>query len=391
MISKNTFSFLSLVLLIAVRSFNPLLSQADKSFLLPPELINDPSSIESYEPENRMFTGIPSLAVTENGRIWAVWYSGITPGEDENNYVVVSTSDNKGDTWKEVLVIDPDGQGPVRAFDPEAWIDPDGKLWIFWAQSIKGQEANHTDGINAGVWSVNANNSDIGNPCWSIPERLTEGIMMCKPVVLSTGEWIIPASTWKIKNSARMVVSSDRGKSWNVRGATDVPEEVWNCDEHMIVERKDGTLWMLVRTLYGIGESISTDRGYTWSSLTPSSILHPTARFYIYRLISGNLLLVKHGPVEMRTARTHLMAFVSKDDGYTWSEGLLLDERLRTSYPDGQQTKDGTIYIIYDFNRRGDQNILMTSFKEDDIIPCSGIKMVEVFQRRKVVSKGGKF
>ena len=29
-------------------------------------------------------------------------------------------------------------------------------------------------------------------------------------------------------------------------------------DEHMFVERKDGSLWLLVRTNYGIGESIST-------------------------------------------------------------------------------------------------------------------------------------
>lgn len=146
---------------------------------------------------------------------------------------------------------------------------------------------------------------------------------------------------------------------------------------------------MLVRTQYGIGKSISYDRGRTWSPLVPSKIQHSTARFFIRRLTSGNMLLVKHGPIEMRTGRSHLMAFVSKDDGETWSGGLLLDERSGVSYPDGQQVDDGTIFIIYDFRRTIDQHILMTSFSEDDVIPCADNKMVEVFRRRRIVSNGG--
>jgi len=385
------FSFITnaLISFLLLTLSNPIFSQEDRSFLLPPVIIKNPSSLENYAPGNRKFTGIPSLAITEKGQMWAVWYAGITPGEDANNYVVVSTSSDQGQTWKEVLVVDPDGPGPLRAFDPEVWIDPDGKLWVFWAQSVTKQEAAHNHGINAGVWALIAENSDLSNTLWSDPRRLTDGIMMCKPIVLSSGEWVLPASTWRIENGARMVVSTDRGKEWHVRGAVNVPEDVWNCDEHMIVERKDGSLWMLVRTKYGIGESISTDRGYTWSPLTPSKIQHPTARSFIYRLNSGNLLLVKHGPMAMRTERSHLMAFISEDEGITWSSGLLLDERKGVSYPDGQQTKDGTIHIIYDFNRRSDQNILMTSFREEDLVPCSDVKMIEVFQRRKVVSKGG--
>ena len=59
---------------------------------------------------------------------------------------------------------------------------------------------------------------------------------------------------------------------------------------------------------------------------------------------------------------------VSTDDGKTWSRGLLLDERKGISYPDGQQTKDGTIYIVYDYNRKTDQKTLITDFSEEDIL-----------------------
>ena len=73
------------------------------------------------------------------GRLWANWYAGVTPAEDHNNYVVLSTSGDGGATWKEVLVIDPDGGGPVRSFDPELWVSPDGRLFVFWAQMDKGR------------------------------------------------------------------------------------------------------------------------------------------------------------------------------------------------------------------------------------------------------------
>jgi hypothetical protein len=68
---------------------------------------------------------------------------------------------------------------------------------------------------------------------------------------------------------------------------------------------------------------------------------------------------------------------------------LLLDERPGVSYPDGQQTSDRTIHITYDYNRTKNQNILVTSFTEDDIKIGSDNKIIEVFKRRIVVSQGG--
>ncbi len=235
------------------------------------------------------------MAVTPGGRLWANWYAGKTPGEDQNNYVVLSTSGDGGATWREVLVVDPDGDGPLRTFDPELWMAPDGKLRMFWAQT-QGHESTV-----GGVWCLETAEPESEQPTWEQPVRVTDGVMMCKPLVLTSGEWVLPASTWrKTDHSAKMVVSTDQGKTWTIRGACNVPVAVRAFDEHMFVERKDGSLWLLVRTNYGIGESVSTDRGVTWPELTPSAIAHPSARFFITRLASGNLLLVKHGPIDKR-------------------------------------------------------------------------------------------
>lgn len=82
------------------------------------------------------------------------------------------------------------------------------------------------------------------------------------------------------------------------------------------------------------------------------------------------------------------MAFLSDNEGKTWSRGLLLDERPGVSYPDGQQDGDGEIYMIYDYDRRGEQKILMTSFHEGDIWHNQADqKLFEVFQNRMVISE----
>lgn len=340
--------------------FSMGIAQEDDSFLKPPQTVTTNPGPE-YQPERRKFQGIPSVARSPKGRLWAVWYASPTGREDRNNFVLAVTSGDEGKTWTEaVLVIDPDGKGTVRAFDPEVWVDPNGKLWVFWAQAV-----GH-DGSIAGVWAITTENPEDANPEWSKPRRLTDGIMMCKPTILSTGEWVLPASTWKkTDNSARMVVSTDEGKSWEVRGGCQIPPSMRVFDEHMIVERKNGSLWMLVRSNTGfLLESISRDRGKNWPTAKPSSISHPSARFFIRRLNSGNLLLVKHHNTK---ERKNLTALVSKDDGKTWSDGLLLDERGTISYPDGVQAADGRIFIIYDRNRTKDRQIFLAVFKEEDV------------------------
>lgn len=333
---------------------------------------------EDYRAPTRAFQGIPSLACGPDGQsLFAVWYGGKTPGEDLNNYVMLAVSRDAGGTWSdEQLVIDPDGEGPERAFDPEAWLDPDQRLWIFWAQH------DSRDRNRSAVWALTADLSSGAAPQWSAPRMICEGVMMCKPVVLSDGAWGLPVSLWHRRDagSATLWVSRDRGESWAQQGACDVPPEVRTYDEHMVVERRDGSLWMLVRTLYGIGESSSADGGATWSALEPLPLTHPSSRFFIRRLASGRLLFVRHAPTAEVVAaaegkklpRTHLTAFLSEDDGATWKGGLLLDERAGVSYPDGDQAPDGTIHVIYDYSRKDAREILLASFTEEDVLNPPG-------------------
>ena len=65
--------------------------------------------------------------------------------------------------------------------------------------------------------------------------------------------------------------------------------------------------------------------------------------------------------------RNNLTAQRSTDDGVTWNEGLLLDERASVSYPDGVQDKDGLVWITYDRDRQSTGEILLAKFREEDV------------------------
>jgi predicted neuraminidase len=330
----------------------------------------------AYDDDKRAFQGIPSIERAANGRLWAVWYAGGAdePGEGAGNYVLLSTSGDDGQTWSGPrLVIDP--PGPVRAYDPCLWHDPLGRLWLFWAQSY------HLWDGRAGVWAMVTAESQTAHPRWSAPRRLCDGIALNKPTVLTTTEWLLPAAVWErtaidtvppahrhnlgAQRGANVIVSQDQGRTWSFWGQALVPGRTF--DEHMIVERRDGCLWMLVRTAYGIGESVSADRGRTWRTGRRSGIPHVNSRFYIRRLRSGQLLLVTHRPPDGKT-RSHLIAQLSDDEGQTWHGGLTIDPRPGVSYPDGVQGADGTIYVIYDYARYDDKQILMATCTEQDIL-----------------------
>ena len=317
----------------------------------------DFSPAAMYGDDRRMHQGIPSIERARNGRLWAAWYGGGL-GEDQHNFVMLATSGDDGRSWSKLkLVIDPDRSGPVRAFDPCLWHDPQGRLWLFWSQKDPASMHN---------FAIMTEDASVEAPVWSQPRYLSKGVMLNKPTVLTSGEWLMPTCIWRDEHSSRILRSTDHGATFEEFGKATIPKyEDRNGDENMIVERKDGSLWMLVRTGYGLGESFSKDRGKSWTDVAPSGIQHAESRFFIRRLVSGRLLMVRHAG----TVRSHLTAYLSEDEGRTWGKGLLMDERGGVSYPDAIEGPPGEIRLIYDYNRKTvEKHILMTVFHEDDVL-----------------------
>lgn len=352
----------------------------DKALLdlaLEPPAINTKPGPE-YDDAVRTGNMIIGIDRTPQGRLWSCW---VGNGDNPNGFFMLATSDDGGATWsKPRLVIDPTDPPNApqrRALVGNLWTDPLGRLWLFFDQSL-----GYFDG-RCGDWYIRCDNPDADEPTWTAPVRFADGCTLCKPTVLKNGDWLLPVSLWTrdriapeslkeahqeldVIRMANVFASTDQGKTWTRRGGVAFPETQF--DEHMLVEKNDGRLWMLARTKQGLHESYSHDQGKTWSLPRESSIKNLSARFFIRRLQSGKLLLVKNGPVDVRLPRrSNLCAYLSSDDGETWSKPLLLDDRFQVSYPDGFQAPDGTIHILYDWNRHTDAEILLAKFREEDI------------------------
>lgn len=326
-------------------------------------LITDKKIIEQYTEPHRVWQGIPGIVHTKGGRTFVSLYSGNVK-ETYGNFAVLLKSESDTD-FEHIAAIKKEGQ--YRVFDPVLWIDPLGRLWFIW-NVMPGEQ----------VMGAICEDPDAENLQWSEPFQIGRGVMMNKPTVLSTGEWLFPIAIWLPDyftefrkpgmqeddlTGSYVYKTSDCGKTFQKLGMANVRNRSY--DEHMVYEQQNGVLKMLIRTTYGIGAAHSYDRGKNWSKGENSGLGGPRSRFYIGRLKSGRLLLVNHYKF---SGRNNMTALLSEDDGKTWPYSLLLDERDQVSYPDAMEAEDGFIYIVYD-RERG-------CFKESLVEACADAREI---------------
>ncbi|WP_395743947.1 sialidase family protein [Prosthecobacter sp.] len=312
--------------------------------------------------------GIPGIERTAKGRVFSSWFTGGPKEPSAENTVLLCYSDDQAKTYTTPQVMADPAAG-TRCFDPTLWLDPKGRLWYIFN---RGNKDTAVHDVHARICDAPDATPPVFGPEFRVGYEGPYAFRMNKPTVLSTGEWIMPVThatepihSWFAgpKQLQGVGISTDEGKTWQLHGALKAPEWALEC---MITELKDGRLWLLTRTGGGfLWESHSSDKGRTWAEAKPSTVANPGSRFFIRRLSSGNLLLVNHHGFTGKT-RSHLTAQLSTDDGKSWNEGLLLDERSGVSYPDGVQDRDGLIWITYDRDRQGAGEILLAQFREED-------------------------
>jgi hypothetical protein len=342
-----------------------------KPILEPARIITSPGRQHSME--QRLWQGCPTIARTPGGRLWAGWYSGGPKEPDELNYNILACSDDDGKSWREpVLIIDSIPEILLRAIDIQLWTDPSGKLWVFWTETRDSAEKDengrcleYCDDI-FGTWAITCDNPDADQPEWSMPFRISDGFLRCRPTVLSDGRWIMCAYDW-ISDRYAYTISSDQGLTWTRHyGAVKVKSEGNNFDETMVVELEGNLLWMLARTKRGaLAQSFSYGSTEIWTPSGLSELKSPSSRFWIGRLASGRLLLINHVNF---TGRSHMTALLSEDEGHTWPYNLLLDGRENVSYPDAIEYPDGKIACVHDYKRVGVGEINLSFFREEDIL-----------------------
>ena len=357
--TKATFTCIAhLVLLMPLVAVEKPLPIAARTEL--PVIISAPGP--EFQDEARPGAMIIGMDRTPKGRIWGCWTG---TGDKKDGYFLLATSDDGGAMWSRPRLAVGARTKPEQkrsgALVGNLWGDPKGRLWLFFDQQLGDPQKRITN------WFIRCDDPDAAEPVWSEPVQFAEGCTLNKPTVLKNGDWLLPVSDWQ-KKTARVFASTDEGATWKERGSLQFPD--WQFDEHMTVELRDGHLWMLARTSGQPYESFSSDQGRTWSEpRQAATVQNINARFFLRRLQSGRILLVKNGaPTERLQKRTQMSAYLSEDDGQTWIGGLLLDERNAVSYPDGFESPDGLIHILYDWNRHTDAEILLAKFREEDVL-----------------------
>lgn len=158
------------------------------------------------------------------------------------------------------------------------------------------------------------------------------------------------------------------GLHWDVLGEVPLPENVTNGQFHEphVIELNDGALLCLIRYHYpngglGIYKSVSRDGGRTWS--TPEDMDIHGSPPHLLRHSSGAIVLTygwRHAPYGQR-------ARISRDDGATWSDEII----LRDDGPDGDlgypcsvELPGGDILTVYYQKRPGESlcSILWTQW-----------------------------
>lgn len=315
---------------------------------------------ETYQPMDRIWQGCPNIIVTQK-RIWAAWYTGGPTEPHQRNYCVIAYSEDGGKTWVDpYMIIDP-------AVESESTVLPlfflyENELWIIYF---------HYKTTNSGTYAIKSSNfdaDDINDVTWSEPAYLFARMIHHRPTVLSDGSLVVGAQG-SDKTITNVYKSTNKGITWFQSGTA--ASDLNSYHKAKIVQKKDGSLWMLSQLERGTGggmqQSFSYDGGYTWTryeyDLDPP-LISPGARFEITRLISGNLALVSYATTN---SRTDLTIYLSEDDGATWKHSILLDSRTEVSYPDLAQDEQGNIYVIWDMGRYEQKEIRMSIMTEQDI------------------------
>lgn len=354
-------------------------------------LITDQDTLQKYSMRNRLWQGIPSVEVTDRGRIYVTFYSG-GHTEEIGNYVCLLKSDNGGEAFSDPIVVC--YLENHRCFDPCLWIDPTGRLWLTW--SICPDD---------GCYGVICDKPDADELTFSQPFFIGNNVMMNKPIVTNDSRWLFPIAVWKkgirtlpaeydssVEPKGSFVYETlDEGKTFHRLGSPDVADRQF--DEHMLLQLSDGRIRNFVRTTHGIGAADSFDGGLTFGKDFDTGYGGPGSRFHIRRLSSGRILLINHYHF---SGRNNLYAMLSEDEGETFPYKLLIDERSDISYPDAKETPDRNIYLVYDRDRGAYRNtieealscereILLARITEDDIL--AGKINNETSFSKRIVSK----
>lgn len=209
--------------------------------------------------------------------------------------------------------------------------------------------------------------SGDGGRTWSEPRKMPTGERYNGDILslaqLRDGRLIYPCA-FLTPNQAQFAVSAlysdDDGLTWTrsrsvLRTGGGGFES--GASEPTAVELPDGRLWMLIRAQTGfLWESLSNDRGATWSPAQPSRLPSSNAPATMLKLRNGRIAVAWNNHVQGNYSRQSLAVGITSD-GHAFSGLRQIDgtdfpdnpaePAAHVTYPYLTETNTGTIIVSY--------------------------------------------
>lgn len=270
-----------------------------------------------------------TLVETRDGTLLCAWFAGTKEKAPDVGIWLARFADGQWSQPERVAKVN-----HTAHWNPVLFREPGGDVLLFFKV-----------GPEIPTWRTYVMRSGDGR-LWTVPEELVpgdeggRGPVRNKPIVLSNGTWVAPASIEKGPWRPFADLSTDGGKTWH-------KTEKWEMDSDPS-RPEDGaiqpTLWesepdhvhALLRTSQGrIGRSDSQDGGRTWSKVRLTNLPNNNSGIDALKLGDGRIVLIYNPVEEVWGPRTPLNLAVSTDHGETWKDFAHLEPGSDEGKPEG--------------------------------------------------------
>jgi len=333
------------------------------------------------------FSQTMRIVLSPDGRLMGIYLQ----TADGSQSVAARYSKDDGHSWSAAATLLKLPRGIGTWAGPEAMVDHSGEIHLFLLNDantgvLHSGEANRPKSAqmrkrHLDIWHTK---SVDGRAEWLPLKRIWEGYTgsLNSVIQLRNGRIVLPFSylttriwsdrgegfddfTFKGHFDSTVLYSDDQGSSWRLsRSHLEVPVpdivSAYGAVEPVVLQLKDGRVWMLIRTQMGrFYESFSIN-GIAWSAPQPTSIISSDSPAGLLRLKDGRILLLWNDCQRYPYAyggRQVLQGAISADEGRTWKGYReVVRDPLRnqpppvsgdfgTGYPYPTLTRDGKVLL----------------------------------------------
>ncbi len=320
----------------------------------------------------------PVLFIDQNETLWLVWYTVIANQWEtslpryriSNNYMQPDGPPNW--EWQDVIIFKP-GDKTERGIQPgDKFVKSVKEQIEIQKEQLKSNGATTEqlakfDEVAKEILAKARGENMIRNGTLTLEDGTKKSTKLGYPYFRRMG--------WQSKNKPELVGNriiipfySD-GLNFSIMAITDDFGKTWQFSTPLvglgniqpsIVKKKDGTLVAYMRDNGSPPQrhmmSQSEDNGETWSPVTDSELVNEGSGSDAVVLANGDWIIIYN---DTENGRYTLAASISEDEGKTWkyTRHIELDlnkdlnKRNKYSYPSVIQSKDGTIHVIYTYQK----------------------------------------